>query len=142
MSQAKKHNLCLQIMIRFCHLCAGWTGRKYREIFRKMGKKIGYTNRKFADKLQCPAIFWRFRRFFVCIHFSAIFSPILTEIWRNFSHRHFAPLFRIADHRNPKFRRKKWKLSSLIKPRTDLGITPFPPSVSFSYICGKDKFKL
>ena len=49
LSQAEKHNLCLQIMIRlpnsilcffkikkklniFCILCAGWTGRKYREI--------------------------------------------------------------------------------------------------------------
>ena len=109
MSQAKKHNLCLQIMIRFCILCAGWTGRKYQEISRKIGNKIGDTNRKFADKLQCPAIFGRFRRFLACIHYSAI----LTEIWRNFSRRHFAPLFRIACHRNPKFRPKKWKLSSL-----------------------------
>ena len=53
LSQAEKHNLCLQIMIRLpdsilcfflkkvgqiLYPCVGWTGRKYREISRKIGK--------------------------------------------------------------------------------------------------------
>ena len=44
---------CLQIMIKnklewFCILCVGWTGRKYREISRKIGKNTD-KYRKMGD---------------------------------------------------------------------------------------------
>ena len=92
-------------MDRFCILCAGWTGRKYREISRKIGKKIGDTNRNLAE-----AIFLKISLIFRMQPIFADFNRNLTK----FSRRHFAPLFRIVGHRNRKFRRKKWKLSSMV----------------------------
>ena len=54
-------------MDRFCILCAGWTGRKYREIFRKIGKNID-NGRNIGD------IFESYRNFYRPISSPKIFN--------------------------------------------------------------------
>ena len=90
---------------RSCRIAVGG-GRRFFEIIDEKSTKL----------TEISPIFCNVKRFFekiADISPSANFSPIFSEIFGYFFHRHFAPLFRFTDAWNTKFWWKKPTFSTM-----------------------------